>query len=202
MTDNSTLRANSRAQLGGSIFSNAWLLMLAVCAIQSVVLSISGYVVVGPLLVGGALAYALARITVKAATNPTVPVDFSDLLCGFRERFSDTLVLYLLKNVFIFLWTLLFIVPGIIKRYAYGLSDYLLQDDPALTPRAALDKSQALMDGYKAQLFCLDLSFIGWYILGALCCGIGVFFVVPYHQMARANFYLARVASIEYTVEV
>ena len=56
--------------------------------------------------------------------------------------------------------------------------------------------------GSKAQLFCLDLSFIGWYLLGFLCCGVGAFFVQPYHQMARANFYLARVASIEYTVEV
>ena len=74
---------------------------------------------------------------------------------------------------------------------------YYLQQEPNganKEPTELIAESRRMMDGYKWQLFCLDLSFIGWYLLGSLCFGIGVFFVTPYHEQARANFYLARCA--------
>jgi uncharacterized membrane protein len=74
---------------------------------------------------------------------------------------------------------------------------YIQQDNPEREARECLQESMIMMDGYKWQLFCLDLSFIGWYLLGSLCFGIGVFFVTPYHELARTNFYLALKAQLD-----
>ena len=71
------------------------------------------------------------------------------------------------------------------------MAPYILQDDPTKEWKQCLDESQAMMKGNKWQLFCLDFSFIGWMLLGALCCGVGVLFVYPYQLAARANFYMA-----------
>jgi len=71
------------------------------------------------------------------------------------------------------------------------MSMYILQDNPDMQVSECINESQRMMLGKKLQLFCLDLSFLGWYIVGLLCFGVGVFFVAPYHQMARTNFYLA-----------
>ena len=101
------------------------------------------------------------------------------------------MILGFLKNIFIMLWMLLLIVPGIVKSYSYAMAYYLRQDDVSKEKQAIdyINQSKEMMNGYKWKLFCLDLSFIGWYIVGALCLGIGVFFVAPYHEVARANFY-------------
>ena len=74
--------------------------------------------------------------------------------------------------------------------YSYSMAFYILQDNPDLTWRKALDESRRLMYGNRGKLFALDLSFIGWYILGGILLGVGTFFVAPYHEMARAHFYL------------
>ena len=121
------------------------------------------------------------------------PWKLDELLCGFKEDFVKTMLLHLLQSLFLFLWTLLFVVPGIIKTYSYAMAPYL-QQEPGGVNREPVDiitESRQMMNGYKWKLFCLDFSFVGWYILGVLCFGIGTFFVAPYHQQARANFYLA-----------
>lgn len=126
--------------------------------------------------------------------------DIVDIFCGFKEAFGTSCVLWLLESIFCFLWSLLFVIPGIVKAYSYALSAYILQDDPSKDWQTCHNESIALMNGYKMKLFLLDLSFIGWYLLGALCLGIGVVFVVPYHNQARANFYMARIAQGNPTV--
>jgi uncharacterized membrane protein len=95
----------------------------------------------------------------------------------------------LLAGVFIFLWTLLFIVPGIIKSYAYAMTPYILIDNPELGPNEARLKSIEMMRGYKGKLFGLDLSFIGWHLLCILSLGIGYIWLQPYLSTARAAFY-------------
>ena len=117
-------------------------------------------------------------------------VDIGDLFVGFTECFGESLLLSLLTAIFTFLWSLLFVIPGIVKSYSYAMAPYILQDDSKKDWKTCLDESRAMMKGYKWKLFCLDLSFIGWYIVGALCLGIGALFVYPYHYMARTNFYL------------
>lgn len=187
MVQNNVLRTNARAQLGGSIFANVWLMVLAVCVVNSAILSFAGTV---SIILVGPMAYGLTRVTTQLVCGKN-NVDIADLFKGFTEDFSNTLLLGLLQSVFTALWSLLFIFPGIIKAYSYSMASYIQQDQPNKDWRFCLNESIRWMEGHKWQLFCLDLSFIGWYIVGALCLGVGTLFVEPYHQVARANFYEA-----------
>lgn len=96
----------------------------------------------------------------------------------------------LYKSVLIILWTLLLIIPGIIKSYAYRMVPYILADNPEISHKRAIEISNAMTYGQKFDIFVLDLSFIGWYILGALALGIGVLFVNPYVNATEAELYL------------
>ncbi len=190
---NSELRAKARQQLGSKIFANTWLMMLLVWLIFDVIISAASFTFIGVLILMGPLEYALCRIMVKLSRGGT-EVDFNDLLAGFKENFGAAALLGLLKEVFTFLWCLLLIVPGIIKSYSYSMSAYIQQDSENKDWNYCLKESMRRMKGLKMKLFLLDLSFIGWYLLGALCFGIGTLFVVPYHQQARTNFYQELVA--------
>lgn len=94
------------------------------------------------------------------------------------------------RALFGFLWTLLFIIPGIIKAYSYFMVPYILSDNPNIGYKRALRLSMDMTEGYKFQLFVLQLSFLGWYLLGILCCGIGVLFVTPYYEATMAEMYI------------
>ena len=193
MLENYQLRYHARFQLGGGIFKSAWLNMLLACAILPMATALSAsYLLIGSIalfVVTGALQYGLARVTVNCARGYAWSV--GQTFCGFNEGFVKTLLLNLVQTIFLFLWTLLFIIPGVIKTYSYSMAYYLQQEPGNINkePTDLLTESRRMMDGYKFKLFCLDFSFLGWYIVGALCFGIGTFFVVPYHQTARANFY-------------
>lgn len=95
----------------------------------------------------------------------------------------------LLVTLFIFLWTLLLIVPGIIKSYSYAMTAYIMNDHPELGAEECIDKSMEMMDGYKWKLFLMDLSFIGWALLCILTCGIGFLWLTPYVSCSHAKFY-------------
>lgn len=105
-------------------------------------------------------------------------------------RYMNTVGVMLLRNLFVFLWGLLLIVPGIIKHFQYFFVDYIMAEDPSLGYREALDKSTILTDGEKGDIFIFCLSFIGWYFLGGLLFGIGTLFVDPYYEAARAELYV------------
>lgn len=194
MVNNYTLRKNARGQLGGGIFQNAWLLMAVACLIYECVIAFGSIVVVGSLLLIGPMSYGLARVTCGAVKGKQA--DMKDMITGFTENVGQTIILGIMQNIFILLWSILFVIPGIVKTYSYAMSFYLQQDSYDKDWRKSLDESKRMMDGHKWQLFCLDLSFIGWYIVGALCFGIGVLWVTPYHQTARANFYEALKADL------
>lgn len=95
----------------------------------------------------------------------------------------------LLMGIFIFLWSLLLIVPGIIKAYSYAMTPYILVDRPELSVHDAIRLSGRMMSGRKLDLFCLHLSFIGWMLLCILTLGIGILFLSPYMMTAQAAFY-------------
>lgn len=101
-------------------------------------------------------------------------------------RFLGVSALYF---VYIFLWTLLFIIPGIIKSYSYAMTPYIMHENPQLSGEDCINASMKMMDGNKGKLFLLDLSFIGWIILGVLTLGIGLLWVEPYMMCSRAKFY-------------
>ena len=95
----------------------------------------------------------------------------------------------LLVLVFTFLWSLLFIIPGIVKAYSYAMTPYIVHDNPEMPVRECIRQSQRMMKGYKMKLFLLDLSFIGWILLGIISFGIGLLWVRPYMETAHAKFY-------------
>ena len=94
-----------------------------------------------------------------------------------------------LMVLFIFLWSLLLLIPGSIKGYAYILTPYILKDNPELSANQAINLSQKMMKGHKFDLFYLMLSFIGWGILGIFTLGIGYLWLMPYMYAAFAAFY-------------
>ena len=157
-------------------------LIMAACAALS-------YVVVGAvavLLLSGPLMLGFTMVCLAVSRRQRASL--SKLFEGF-SRFGDSLVLFLLMDIFIFLWSLLLVIPGIIKMYSYSMSWFVLHDRPDLTGNEARKRSMYLMRGHKWRLFCLDFSFLGWYLLSALTLGILAFWVTPYHMTARAEFY-------------
>ena len=108
---------------------------------------------------------------------------------GFKEDYGRVLGIVLLTAVFTFLWTLLLVIPGIIKAYSYAMTKYIAEDNPELGPNQCIERSMIMMDGHKWELFMLHLSFIGWILLGILSLGIGMLWVGPWIQMAEAKFY-------------
>ena len=155
MNANKVFRANARKQLGGGIFENTWLMALVACLLYSLVMSVASFI---SLIIGGFLIFGLNRIFLQLVRNQKNKVDIADLFCG-SEHFADLLVLYLLETLFVCLWTLLFVIPGIVKSYAYAMAFYIKNDHPDYDWRRCLDESQRHMKGYKWQLFCLDFSF-------------------------------------------
>ena len=113
-----------------------------------------------------------------------------DMFEGYnKELFSRVLTTTLLYYVYVFLWSLLLLIPGCIKSYSYAMTPYILKDNPEMKNNAAIEESMRMMDGHKLELFLLDLSFIGWALLSLLTCGIGFLWLTPYMNMARVNFY-------------
>ena len=117
-------------------------------------------------------------------------VGLGNLFQGYsKEWFSKSLLTLLLMYVYILLWTLLLIVPGIIKALSYAMTPYVLKDNPNMKSNEAIEESMRLMSGHKAELFLLSLSFIGWALLSLLTLGIGFLWLIPYMQTACAYFY-------------
>lgn len=111
---------------------------------------------------------------------------------GFDGRnYTGIISTMFLKGLFNFLWFLLFVIPGIIKFYSYRMVPYILADNPNIGAVRAITLSRNMTRGNKWRMFVLDLSFLGWYLLGLLCFGIGVFFVNPYYFATEAELYLA-----------
>lgn len=114
--------------------------------------------------------------------------ELGTLFDGFRD-FGRIFLTLFLQGVYTLLWTLLLIIPGIVKAYSYAMTSYILYDNPELQGNAAIEKSMRMMRGHKLELFLLHLSFIGWALLCVLTLGIGLFWLVPYVQASQAAFY-------------
>ena len=116
--------------------------------------------------------------------------DMREISYAFKSNYLNIVKIMFFKGLFIFLWTLLFIVPGIVKRYEYSMVPYILSENPDMDMQKAFDESRRLTYGQKWQMFVLDLSFIGWGILSSLTFGLlGIFFVSPYTYLTKAGLY-------------
>lgn len=158
------------------------------------------------LLAGGILYILLAALVIAAIwlfLGSVVGVGYSRFTlqlvdgndAGFENLFQyfpywkNAVCTRLLKGLYVFLWTLLLIIPGIIASYSYAMTEYILAEHPELTAGEAIAASKEMMYGNRWRLFCLQLSFIGWVILCALTLGIGNLWLNPYQNVAEAAFY-------------
>ena len=138
------------------------------------------------LIVGGPLNLGLAIVSLKVVNEESVEI--KDVFSGFYN-FGNAIVLYLVNSLFIFLWSLLLIVPGIIKSYSYSMSFYIMAAHPEISASEARNRSMELMAGNKMRLFKLHLSYLGWFLLSILTCGILLLWVMPRIDAATAAFY-------------
>jgi len=102
-----------------------------------------------------------------------------------------------LRTIYVLLWSLLFVIPGIIASFSYAMTDYILAENPEMSASEAISRSKEMMEGNRFRLFCLEFSFIGWSILCAFTLGIGNLWLTPYRQAATAAFY-REVSGTEY----
>ena len=137
-------------------------------------------------VLSGPFEFGLRKTSLMVANNETIKVE--NLFNGFKD-FARTFSLHLINSVFIFLWSLLFIIPGIIKALSYSMSYFILQENPNLSANEARKESMRLMEGNKWRLFCLMFSFIGWILLSVLTLGILMIWINPYMYVAEAEFY-------------
>lgn len=179
------LKAAAKEQIRGKI--GLYLVMslivfgiILVCGFIPFVGSIASFVI------APAFSLALCMFFLKLTKGEEVSV--VDVFAGFNKT-GRALWLNILISVFTFLWSLLLVIPGIIKAYAYSMSFYVLADNPELTASEALAKSQSIMRGHKMDLFILELSFIGWYFVVGLTFGLAAIYVAPYMHATIANFY-------------
>ena len=142
-------------------------------------------------ILGGVVQLGYAQYLLKQQDREVNSV--KDLFSQF-DRFSQGFLQAFLRGLYTFLWTLLFIIPGIVKSFAYAMTPFLMAEDPNLTAKEAIKLSQEKMMGHKGELFCLGLSFIGWSLLAALTGGIGNIFLNPYMNAAYAAFYRDKIS--------
>ena len=124
---------------------------------------------------------------------------------GYFNFWKTTAAARLLQTLYIILWSLLFIIPGIMAAYSYSMTGYILAENPNMPADEAIARSKQMMDGNRWRLFCLQISFIGWSILSSLLTfGIGDLWLTPYRQAASAVFYreISGIEVQEETIEI
>ena len=123
--------------------------------------------------------------------NQTAQPGIGTLLDGFRSGHYVNIVLTMfLRDLFTTLWSLLLVVPGIVKHYEYLMVPYIIAENPAMDYKEAFQISKQMMDGEKTEAFIMDLLFLGWYLLSAVTCGLlAIFYVNPYVQASFAEMY-------------
>ena len=139
------------------------------------------YFVLGSVIEAG---YARYNMDIVDRTEAKIETLFT-----YFYNWKTTAATRFLKTLYCFLWSLLFIIPGIIASYSYAMTGYILADHPELTASEAIERSKELMSGNRFRLFCLHFSFIGWAILCAFTMGIGNLWLNPYRQASVAAFY-------------
>lgn len=149
--------------------------LLAALIVAAIYFVISSVISVG---------YAKFRLNMIDGTDAA----FENIFSYFSD-WKTTACAKLLRSIYELLWTLLFIIPGIMASYSYAMTDYILADNPSLSASEAISRSKDMMYGNRWRLFCLHFSFIGWQILASLTFGIGNFWLNPYREISVAAFY-------------
>ena len=194
---NSALRACSRKQLQG-----VWGQMALACFIYYIIILLASLIfseanpisynitntimTIAISLIAGPFALGFAGYFLKRVRDEEIAL--RNIFDGFK-RFMPGVLVMCLMYLFIILWSLLLIIPGIIKGFGYSMAFLIMYDNPDIKPREAIKQSQIMMKGYKGKLFGLYFSFFGWMLLGIFTMGIGYLWLYPYMQLSVTNFY-------------
>lgn len=181
------IKQRSKEQIKGNIFK-LFVITVIIAIINSVCLDIEE---VGPFI--STILNAIFQMGVVIVYLKLVKgegVSITDMFKGFNMPIKAILV-NILVTVFTALWSLLFVIPGIIKSLSYFAASYILAENPEMSVLDAITKSRQMMDGHKADLFVLQLSFFFWWMLVPFTFGLALIYVIPYMSAAMTNFYLS-----------
>lgn len=171
------------SSMGPEVLLVAIGMILAACLVSGIISILISAFVTNPLGVG-------AQKLLINCKDDSAQMD--NLLFGFKNSYLNVVKIMFLKGLFTSLWSLLLIVPGIVKAYEYRMIPYLLADNPDMDRKEAFARSKEMMMGNKWNAFVLDLSFIGWHLLGGITLGIvEIFYVLPYNYLTDAELYHA-----------
>ena len=191
MISRAAIKANAKAQLGNNLFCNIWLMALVVSLVYSIIIGAAGMTYAGVIILMGPMGIGLASVFMSLARG-FGEVKLEQMFTrGFSEQFGRNLLLGFLRGLFTALWSMLFVVPGIVKHYSYSMSFYVAADHPEYTWNQCMDESKRMTAGHKGELFVLDLSFIGWSLLCSLTLGILSIWIMPYMQQTDIGYFEA-----------
>lgn len=187
--DRIKLKELAKKQISGNL--GVFLLMYITAVVITLILGLIP--AAGGLLsfVAGAIfeiQFVIIFLALARGTNP----EFMNMFDIFKNSrlCGNSILLYILTAVYTTLWSLLFIIPGIIKALSYAMAPYILaENEYYMTPQDAIKESMRIMEGHKMDLFILELSFIGWILLTSITFGIAGIYVFPYYNATMTNFY-------------
>ena len=181
-------RAGTSQSSGGDVSITAVIAILLVCLIVFLIIWVFALTIqafLSNVVEVGLCAYFMESQSTGADAG------FAKLFYGFScGNYINVVKVMFMQKIFIFLWSLLLFIPGIIKAYEYAMVPYIVAENPNIGYKEALERSRDMMKGHKFELWVLQLSFIGWMMLGVLACCIGTLFVLPYQNATYAEYYM------------
>ena len=186
--DNAVLMQMARESLRGkwnTVVPIFLIYIIITAALQGVseVFPLAGLI---SLILSGPIALGISIFSLNIAGDNDLKAE--QLFEGFKN-FGTSVVAYLLMVIFILLWSILLIIPGIIAALSYSMTFFIIAEDSSIDAVEALKKSKEMMDGHKWKYFCLSLRFIGWALICILTLGIGFLWLLPYIQVTNVKFY-------------
>ena len=168
----------------------------AVIQILQLWISVAGVLGFASFIIGGTVQLGYCRFLLNQHDGK--PHSVSDLFSQF-DRFGTGFAQAFLRGLYVFFWSLLFIIPGIVKSFSYAMTPFLLAEYPDMTVSEAITLSRKIINGHKMDLFFLNMTFIGWSLLSALTLGIGSLWLNPYMNATHAAFYRQLQAETRFT---
>jgi uncharacterized membrane protein len=190
MIDTNILKEDAKVQIKDNIAN-----LVIITIIVNVAVSLLSFIPylgwIGTLVLAGAFGIAIAQIHLGLAFGKPVKID--DMFSAFKNPtlLGNAVVANLIRAIFIMLWAILLVVPGIIKSISYSMVFFILADNPTMPAYDSVKESERMMEGHKMEYFGLLLSYIPWFLLCVVTCGLATFYVTSLVNQATANFYLA-----------
>lgn len=180
MTTSSATEALSSADLIIIVIVAIVIFTVVFCIVFAIAYAIAAFLY-NPVLVG------VNRFMLKSVDDKA---EVKEIAYAFDHSYMNVVKTMFFKDLYVFLWTLLFVIPGVYKKYQYRMVPYVMAEHPEMNYKEALELSKNMMDGEKWHAFVLDLSFVLWHVLGIITCGIlEVFYIAPYQNLTNAELY-------------